>query len=185
MKYVRVGIALPLVLGLCALLVSWPAHGQQAPGALPPSAGPNDVTNPFGLPTMMGQHRDPEMVKLINEESKANQEVHGLLRDYKRTEDADKRGEIKTKLTAALAKQFDAQQKRRDLELARVEAQLKKLRELMKKRGDERKTIIDRRVDQLVRDAEGLGWAPPPGPSSFFPAGNNLIEPPGMLPQQR
>ncbi len=184
MKYVRVGIALPLVLGLSALLVSWPAHGQQAPGALPALAGPSDVTNPFGM-TPMGQHRDPAMAKLINEESKASQEVQALLRDYKRTEDADKRGEIKTKLSAALAKQFDAQQKRRDLELVRVETQLKKLRELMKKRGDERKTIIDRRVDQLVRDAEGLGWAPPPGPSSFFPTGNALIAPPEMLPQQR
>jgi hypothetical protein len=130
----------------------------------------------------VGQPRDPEMAKILNAEASADREVKSLMREYKRTEDADARGKIKTKLTAALAKQFDAQQKRRDLELTRVEAQLKKLRDLMKKRGEERKTIIDHRVEQLVRDAEGLGWAPPPGPSGLVPSGNYIPRSPERAP---
>jgi hypothetical protein len=178
MNYVRVGIALPLVLGLSALIVAWPVLGQ-GPATSTPQPGGSDTFNPFG----QSQPRDPEMAKVVGDEVSANREVQGLMRDYKRTENADERDKIKTKLTAALAKQFDAQQKRRDLELARVEAQLKKLRELMKKRGEERKTIIDRRVDQLVRDAEGLGWAPPPGPTDNLPAGNGFQRAPGILPR--
>ena len=54
----------------------------------------------------------------------------------------------------ALARQFDLQQKRRDLELARVEAQLKKLRAMMKKRADEWKTIIDKRVGGPIKFPE-------------------------------
>jgi hypothetical protein len=47
------------------------------------------------------------------------------------------------------------------------------VRELMTKRSQERKVIIDKRLDQLVREAEGLGWAPPPGPRSGSPFGRN------------
>jgi hypothetical protein len=160
--------ALMLVLGLSLLVGTWPVRGQQTSST--PLVG--DKLAHDGM-TFAGRPRDPEMVKLLEAEGKADQEVQKLMTDYKRTEDAEERGKIKTKLIEALSKQFDAQQKRRDLELSRVEAQLKKLRELMKKRGEERKTIIDRRVDQLVRDAEGLGWAPPPGPSSS--AGRNFF----------
>jgi hypothetical protein len=174
MKYVRAGITLSLVLVLSALIGAWPAQGQQAgpvpdflqqPGAElagPAAMPPGPIASPYQEMTL-GKPQDPEMAKVSSAEASADREVQNLMRDYKRTEDADERGKIKTKLVAALAKQFDAQQKRRDLELARVEAQLKKLRELMKKRDEERKTIIDRRADQLVRDAEGLGWAPPSG----------------------
>jgi hypothetical protein len=173
MKNVRAGIALTLVLGLSALIGVWPALGQQPAGGMLPS-DPSVGRNWAIGQSIKGQPQDPEMAKLYRAEASADRDVQSLMHDYKRTEDADERGKIKTKLAAALAKQFDAQQKRRDLELSRVEAQLKKLRELMKKRDEERKTIIDRRVDQLVRDAEGLGWAPPAGPpaANFARQGN-------------
>jgi hypothetical protein len=108
--------------------------------------------------------RDPELEKLHGEEASAANEVSRLVAEYSRTEDEKDKEKVKTRLATALAKQFDAQQKRRDVELARLEAQLNKLRALMKKRGEERKPIIDRRLDQLVREAVGLGWAPPAGP---------------------
>ncbi len=167
MKYVRLGAALSLVLGLSALVGAWPVRAQQSADRA--SVDIVSSASPF---YGQGQKRDPEMAKLLDAEGRADREVQKLMVDYKRTEDADERGKIKTKLGDALSKQFDAQQKRRDLELTRVEARLKKLRELMKKRGEERKTIIERRVDQLVRDAEGLGWAPPPGPGSSYSTGN-------------
>jgi hypothetical protein len=168
MKCVRSVFALSLVLGLFTLVAAWPALGQPSVTTPVPAGGLAPVS-PFGQ-WVGGKPQDPEMAKIHEAEASAHREVQSLMREYKATEDADKRDKIKTKLSAALAKQFDAQQKRRDLELTRVETQLKKLRELMKKRGEERKTIIERRVDQLVRDAEGLGWAPPPGPATANPA---------------
>jgi hypothetical protein len=48
----------------------------------------------------------------------------------------------------------------------------------MKKRDEERKTIIDKRLDQIVREAEGLGWSPPPGPrGTSSSAGTSLTQP--------
>ena len=67
-------------------------------------------------------------------------------------------------LAEALQKQFDLQQKRRDLEVAHIEAQLKKLREVMRKRGESRQTIIDKRLDQM-RQVIHERTAPKPPPS--------------------
>ena len=69
-----------------------------------------------------------------------------------------------------MEKEFDLQQKRRDLDLVRVEARLKKVRDLMKKRSEARQSIIDKRLDQLIREAEGLGWTPPAGISLTRPS---------------
>ncbi len=44
-----------------------------------------------------------------------------------------------------------------------LEARIKKVRELMQRRSAERQTIVEKRADQLLREADGLGWAPPQG----------------------
>jgi hypothetical protein len=106
---------------------------------------------------------DPELGKLLAEEGRIEQETAGLIAEFSRTEDESQRGKTKAKLAATLEKQFDLQQKRRDLEVARIEAQLKKLRDIMRKRGESRQTIIDKRLDQLLREADGLGWTPQHG----------------------
>ena len=106
---------------------------------------------------------DPEMHPLVQQEAVAEQEVVEMIESYKRTENDVERSKIKSKLAALLEKEFDLQQKRRDLELGRAEARLKKVRELWKKRSDARQTIIDKRLDQLLREADGLGWTPPAG----------------------
>ncbi len=72
--------------------------------------------------------------------------------------EGDKKDKIKTQLTETLGKQFDARQKRHEAEIARLEAQIKKLKEMVQKRQDNRREIISRRYEQLVREAEGLGW---------------------------
>jgi hypothetical protein len=155
------------------LFLVWPAASQTttAQDAMPKGAlwgGNSNV--PFG---MAPQHRDPEVAKLIDAEVTAEREVNRLTKEYAKTEGNEARTKVKEKLAVALEKQFGAQQKRRDLELDRVEKQVKKLRDLMKKRDEERKAIIDRRLDQLVREADGLGWAPPvvrqPANSGGFP----------------
>jgi hypothetical protein len=110
-----------------------------------------------------GAPNDPEMQKLLGEEGKSEREAEGLVREYANKENASDRAKIKAKLTEVLGKQFDAQQARRDAELSRLEAQVKKLRELMKKRSEARQTIVDKRLDQLISAAEGLGWNTSPG----------------------
>lgn len=70
----------------------------------------------------------------------------------------EEREKLKTKLTEALERQFDLRQKHHQEEIAALEAQINKLKELVQKRQDNRRDIVTRRFEQLVRDAEGLGW---------------------------
>jgi hypothetical protein len=74
------------------------------------------------------------------------------------TDDDKQRAELKDKLSQALDRQFDTQQKLRELEVSRIEARVQKLRELIRKRTDSRRKIIDNRYEQLLNDADGLGW---------------------------
>jgi hypothetical protein len=168
MKFARMAVVLAVGVGAWVLFSVGSAPGRQAPTT---DVTQTTQTTPYPLMSGMGK-KDPELDKLTAAEAEAAREVAKLVAEYKQTEDDAERTKIKTKLSAALSKQFDQQQKRRELELARAEAQLKKVRELMKKRGEERKTIVEKRLDQVVREAEGLGWTPPP--SSGTTRGNGL-----------
>jgi hypothetical protein len=84
-----------------------------------------------------------------------------LAKQYVKAEKDDDKKEIRKKLADVLAKQFDAQVNQQQKELADLEAQIASLKALLKKRLDAKTTIIDRRMDQLIQDAEGLGWTAP------------------------
>jgi hypothetical protein len=71
--------------------------------------------------------------------------------------DAEK-DKLKSRLSEILEKQFDVRQRRHESEIAELEAQVRKLRELVQKRQENRREIIAKRLDMIVRDAEGLGW---------------------------
>jgi hypothetical protein len=118
---------------------------------------------------------DPELEKLHRQEAETQNAVANLLAAYGRTDKEGERATIKKKLTEALEKQFDAQQKRREIEVARIEAQLKKLRDMIAKRTDKRQTIIDKRLDQLLQEAEGLGWSSPQGVGFSFYRNDSMI----------
>jgi hypothetical protein len=106
---------------------------------------------------------DPQMQAAFDEESAARHSVAELVDRYSRTENQKDRTELKSQLGKALDDEFVAQHKRRSLELDRVEAQLKKVRDLLRRRIQERQTIVDNRLEQVVREAEGLGWSEPSG----------------------
>jgi hypothetical protein len=169
MKFARILIFASVILvvgyGLNASLRAWGQNGQ------PPASGLELDANLAPVPVQAGQllslpsrrGSDVELDKLLQEEASAEREVVHLVQSYAHSEGDTQRSRIKSSLATALAKEFDLQQKRRDVELARMEARLKKVRELMQKRSDARQSIIEKRLDQLLREAEGLGWTPPAG----------------------
>jgi hypothetical protein len=65
---------------------------------------------------------------------------------------------LKDALKETLNKQFDSRQKHHEKEIADLEAQLKKLKEMVAKRQENKKEIIDEKLKQLEREARGLGW---------------------------
>lgn len=68
------------------------------------------------------------------------------------------RDKLKAKLGEVLEKQFDQRQKRHEGEIAELEAQIKKLKDLVAKRQENRREIISRRFEQIIRESQGLGW---------------------------
>jgi hypothetical protein len=73
-----------------------------------------------------------------------------------KTEDAKEK--LREKMKDVLDKAFESRQKRHEKEIESLEAQVKKLKEMVAKRKDNKREIIDDRIKQLLRDAAGLGW---------------------------
>jgi hypothetical protein len=87
-----------------------------------------------------------------------------LAQQYVKTEKEEERKEIRKKLAEMLAKQFDTRAQQQQKELEELEKQITQLRAVLKKRLDAKSTIIDRRIEQLIQEAEGLGWNAPGNP---------------------
>jgi hypothetical protein len=117
---------------------------------------------------------DPEMAKLADAEAELAHASEELLSQYAAADKPEEQKRLKAELRDALAKQFDVQRQQRELELARVQERIDKVREQLKKRHEARETIVDRRLDQLINDAEGLGWTAPAGASPRAP-GSDLF----------
>ncbi len=75
----------------------------------------------------------------------------------KTAEGAEKESVV-AKLKSAVGDQFDQRQEGKAKELKALEEQLAKLKEIHAKRTQQRDVIIAERVQQILRDSEGLGW---------------------------
>ena len=131
----------------------------------------------IGQPLQLCEEQDEELGKLHALDGQLAHEAESLARQLAEASDEKQRGEFKDKLRDALAQQFDAQQKARELEVARIEARVKKLRETISKRNDSRRSILDKRLDQLLSEAEGLGWNSPAGSYGPFFVETGLYPP--------
>jgi hypothetical protein len=150
-------------LALGGLIVSAPGQDKPDTATLPPI--PDNNFSPFQQlgnqywPGYGGTHlgRNSASSKFMAEEMRATQETTELVRKLAEAK-GDEKDKVRSKLNDSLEKQFDLRQKRHNSEIEALEEQIKKLKDLVQKRQDSRKEIISRRLDQLVREAQGLGW---------------------------
>jgi hypothetical protein len=84
-----------------------------------------------------------------------------LAQQYVKADKEDQKREIRKRLSDVVSQQFDVHIKKQQKELEDLEKQVVKLREVLKKRVDAKSTIVERRVEQMVQEAEGLGWTAP------------------------
>lgn len=100
---------------------------------------------------------DPEMAALNRSEYDLDQQTRELadkLRGAKK-EDRDK---IKAEISEVVTKHFDVRQKRRELQIKRMDDELKKLREAVTRRNDSKDQIIKKRLAELVGNEDDLGF---------------------------
>jgi len=156
---------------------------QTQPGQLP-GAGMNQPA-PGGVVYLQTTVADPsygvhdeEGAKLIALDAQLQQKSQTLLALYTEAGDDEQKSKVRDQLAETLEQQFSIQQSLREREVAKIEGRVKKLRETINKRSDAKRSIIDKRLDQLIREADGLGWnAPASGPA--YPSGANYFQPAG------
>jgi hypothetical protein len=98
------------------------------------------------------------MFALSSEEAGLTQSAEQLAHQLSAAKSDSERDKIKVQLVDVLEKQFDLRQRRHTDEIAALEAQVKKLRSLVEKRQENRREIVAKRLDQILSDAQGLGW---------------------------
>lgn len=167
------GVAGVAFASIAAIIVATTAWGQDAgpivernPVELraqtavpaPPGVAPADVRFYYGAAGGWGHASEAGAGQLQQASSELARQTEALVSKYGEAAKDEDREKIKTELAELLAKQFGVQQQIREEEVAQIEARVKKLRELIEKRKAAQKSIIERRLDQLLRDAEGLGW---------------------------
>ena len=136
---------------------------DSAPTVAPDDQGAGSPESRPGADTLLAPPTseptaDPALRKLGTEEAALRRQADLLIRQLEAADSDALRHDIKAKLGETLSKQFDAGQKRYGLEILALEAQIKRLKNLVRKRQENRAEIISRRLDQIVRDSQGLGF---------------------------
>lgn len=122
------------------------------PGAMLPPPPP---TGPFQNWDQL-EKSDPELFKLLKQDAELDRTTRQLTMQYRQTVDADSKAEIGAQLAETVAKHFDVRQKRRALELERLEKELNRMKELFEKRNSSRDKIIEQRLKELKGEEESL-----------------------------
>jgi hypothetical protein len=122
------------------------------PGAMLPPPPP---TGPFQNWVQL-EKSDPEFFKLLKQDAELDRTTRQLTMQYRQTVDADSKAEIGAQLADTVANHFDVRQKRRALELERLEKELNRMKELFEKRNSSRDKIIEQRLKELKGEEESL-----------------------------
>ncbi|MBI3864513.1 MAG: hypothetical protein HY290_21735 [Planctomycetia bacterium] len=142
--------------GLCGALLFLafgPAWAQPKGRFVPKDLGPPDeVGSDVKLvPTLrqFGAPVEPDQFTIDTNE---------VIGAYRESTDDKIRANLRSRLVVLLSRKFDSQHQRREKEINELKARLKQLTETHAKRTADRKGIIDRHADHLLREVDGLGW---------------------------
>jgi hypothetical protein len=143
------------IMGVVAVAVS----AQQPATPPPPAAG-----GVAGLPGASGF----ETMTLWDQKINAHHRASELARGYVKAEKESEKREIRQKLTDVLNEQFDEHMQHQQKELEDLEKQIAELRAVLKKRSAAKAAIVDRRIEQMIQDADGMGWTAPGSPHGYY-----------------
>jgi hypothetical protein len=103
------------------------------------------------------EKNDPEMYKLLKEEAELDRRTFELVAQYRRAP-GPQRDEIKKELEKLVNQHFDVRQKRRHLEIKRLEEGLQRLRDAIEQRNKARKEVVGKRVVELLGQQDDIGF---------------------------
>ena len=97
---------------------------------------------------------DPELFKAMQEDFDLERQSRDQADQYRRA-GKDEKAKIKEKLVEIVNKHFEVRQQLRNLEVKRLDQQLKQLRDKIDQRTKNRKEIVEKRVIELTGADEG------------------------------
>ncbi len=157
------------------------------------SAGPGKPKRIFIKGTNGGRELDEETIELMDQDRALGKGIAVAAARLRSARDEAERAELQQQIAAEVAQQFEVRQSIRERELEQLSAQIVRLRTLHDQRTAQKDRIVNDRVNQVLRDAVGLGWGddaagvgdalkfhwqgggPSPGPVDAF---GNLVPPP-------
>lgn len=95
---------------------------------------------------------------LRNSDAQLERQSQELAGKYARTEDDEARRTLRGELGEVIAHHFDVRYEIRWRELREIEARVNRLRNALERRQNAREEIIQRRLAQLLSEAEGVGF---------------------------
>ena len=139
------------------------AQDVLAPVPVPPAppgapAPPAPVVQPLMRNNLFTRSQPVFAYSFSPDESGLSHQAEQLAQQLAAAKSDSDRDKIKDQLSDLLGKQFDQRQKRHQEEIKQLEDQIKKLKDLVDKRQENRREIISRRLDQIVKESQGLGW---------------------------
>ncbi len=105
-----------------------------------------------------GRKPDPEMDKLLKEDARMEAHAQSLVKQWREETDEKAKADLRTELQELTKEHFDLRQKRRELELSRLEEQLERVRASIKKRSEVKDLIIQRRMARLLGEEDDLAF---------------------------
>ena len=118
---------------------------------MPGMPGMPGVPNPFGE----GPGDDPEMRDLMKQDAEMDRKTHELSMRIHELR-GDDRNKMKAELQELVNKHFDVRQKRRELQLKRMEDELQRLREAISSRNKSRESIVTNHMKELIGEERDL-----------------------------
>ena len=101
---------------------------------------------------------DPEMEKLLEADTKMEQQTRVLAKRYREAKDQEEQAKVRGDLETLTKEHFDLRQERRELEISRLEAQLQRVRASVEKRTEVKDLIIRRRIAQILGEEDDLAF---------------------------
>ena len=101
---------------------------------------------------------NPEAFKKMKEMKETHKKIKLLNQEYKKCEDADKKKEIKQQMKDLIGNAFDVTQEFREKEINNLEKKTKELRKKVRKRGKNKKEMVELRLKGLIDGEETVKW---------------------------
>jgi len=133
--------------------------------------GSNGVGGMYGSPMGASRREDPlkdiknpddlvvlSVEKLNEADRHLEMQTQRAAQGYREATDQQQRGQLKAALATLIEKHFEVRHAIRRKEIAELEAQVKQLRDLLERRKQAQEKIVDMRLQQFIRTADGLGW---------------------------